>query len=111
LLGSQQVPGRGREDPLSAEPSAQARDVDLNRLGGVLRRPGLPQLVDQPIDRERLVRVHEQQREQGTLLAPPDDHRPAVLTHFQQPEDTELHDRPDANSRRKTRQEQPDLPG
>ncbi len=53
------VSGRSRENPFTADSIAQARNIDLNGLGRVLRRSPLPHLVDNPVGRERLIRVYE----------------------------------------------------
>jgi len=49
---------------------AQARDMHLNVLDRARGRPLTPQGVDQPIDRDDLVRVQEQHRQDKALLAP-----------------------------------------
>ena len=51
-----------------AELLAQPRDVDLELLRGRRRRRLAPQLVDQPIGRDDLVGVQQQDREQRALL-------------------------------------------
>ena len=55
---------------LVAHDAAQLRDVVLEDLRRRRRRLPVPQLVDQPVRRQRLVRVNQQQREQGALLSP-----------------------------------------
>jgi hypothetical protein len=71
-----QVPAPAREDhavrarPTSAlERLAQARDVHLEALGGAGRRVLTPELVDQPVARDDLVRVQQQDRQHRALLA------------------------------------------
>ena len=81
---AQDVAGRARdENALVASPAerrAQARDVDLQRVGGARRRPLAPQLVDQRIRRDDLVGAQQQDRQQRTLLATAERHLHAVCT-------------------------------
>jgi hypothetical protein len=54
-----------------SERLAQTRHVHLHRLRGGGGWALAPQLVDQAVGAERLVRVEQQQRKQRALLAPP----------------------------------------
>jgi hypothetical protein len=75
-----------------AEGAAQLGDVDLERLGGGRRRALAPQLVDQPVGRDDLVAVvQEQDREQRAALGARHRDLLAARPHAQRPEDAELH--------------------
>ena len=86
------VPRRPREDPVDAERASERVDVHLK---GVLRARGWrlpPDAVDQPVDRDRLVRVEQQQRQQRPRPRPTERHGGAVLVaHLQRAEDPEAH--------------------
>ena len=101
-LGPQRIPPRpGRQDlarrPLGAlrlEQPAQLSDVDLERVRR-RRRWGLaPEGIDQPVARDRFVRVHEQDREQRTLLGGGQRQHAPLITNLERSEDAELHRRP-----------------
>ena len=57
-----------RAQRVSADDAPQVGDVDVERVGGGRRRLLLPQVVHQPVARDRLVRVKEQVEEQQALL-------------------------------------------
>ena len=69
---------------------SQLRDVDLDRVpsrfGGFLS----PERVDQPVARHDVVRVEEQDREQGASLLPPERDRCSVARDREGAEETEL---------------------
>jgi hypothetical protein len=73
---------------------AQVRHIGLQRgagLGGLLLAP---QLLDQPVERDHLVRMNQHHRQHGPLLGPPQLH-PALAVHdLQGPEDPKLHRAP-----------------
>jgi hypothetical protein len=83
-------PGAGGAVP-SVERSAQPRDVDLKRLdragGGLLP----PELVDQPVAGHDLVRVQQEQREQGPLPRTSEIDPVTVLGNIERAKDAELH--------------------
>jgi hypothetical protein len=54
------------------------------------RRVLAPQLVDEPVGRERLAGVHEQQREQRPLPVPAERHGASVRDHLERAEDAVL---------------------
>jgi hypothetical protein len=55
-----------------AEHGSEARDVRADRCGAAFRRFAGPELVDEPVGRDDLARLQQQQREQ-CLLAPTSD--------------------------------------
>ncbi len=54
-------------------------------LGGSWR-PFTPQLVDQAVAGDDLVRVEEEEREEGALLRTPDRDAPPVIPDLERPE-------------------------
>jgi hypothetical protein len=64
--------------------------VDLQRGGGRIGRRSVPQLVDQPVARDRTVGVEEEQREQRPLLRTTKRDPAIVLDRLQRTEDPEL---------------------
>ena len=91
----QAVATRGRLDSLEAEFLAQARDVELHALAGVLGRSLAPEPVEDLVARQRRVPVQEQQGEErgflpGSELKPPT----VVVQDFQHAEPSELHSKP-----------------
>ncbi len=79
------VPALARERP------AQAMDVHLDRFRCGRGRALAPELVDQAVGAERLVRVHEQQSEQGALLAAAERNLTPLVRGFKRTEDAEVH--------------------
>ena len=68
-LDAERVAGRAAVDGRGlAEPLAQARDLLLEGLHAVARRPAGPHRLDQLVDRDRLRRAQRERREQGALL-------------------------------------------
>ena len=61
-----------------AEQLAQLRHVDLDRVGGRRRRLLAPELVDQAIGRDDLIRVEDQDDEQRSPLRAAELERPPV---------------------------------
>ena len=68
------------EQHLVAERLAQLRDVALQRLGGGLRRLLAPELLDQALAPDELVRPQREDREQLALSAAADDERPIAVS-------------------------------
>jgi hypothetical protein len=62
------VPRRTRRNAVAAKRLAQLRDVNLERLLRRSRRLVPPQCLDEAVDGDDTVRLHEQPREQHTLL-------------------------------------------
>ena len=88
-LDPQRVPGRPRQDHVGAERPAQLRDVDVEALRGVRRRMRAPDVLDQPVGRDDLVRVHEQHREHGARLAFRQRQRAVLADRLERPEHLE----------------------
>jgi hypothetical protein len=78
----------------SRERLAQPRHVSLQGLGCRRGTTLTPQLVDQPIGRQRLVGMQQQQREQRALLAPAERHHTALIEDLERAEDAEVHSSP-----------------
>ena len=76
---------------VSAERPAQARDVDLDALGGRGVWASAPQIVDQAIARHGLVGVQKQNREQRSFLAAWDVEPGVPLGHVQRAENAKVH--------------------
>ena len=74
-----------------AQDAAQLGDVVLDDLRRRRRRLLGPELVDQPVRRERFVRVDQQKREQRALLAAADRDLPPVVADLERTEDVEIH--------------------
>ena len=53
-------------------------------------RPVAPEFVDQPVARDDLVRVQQEDHEEGALLRPTDRDDSAVLPDLERPEKPEL---------------------
>ena len=98
-LGQQAVPRPLRHDhPGVAECLAELRHVHLDAVRGRARRLAAPELVDQAVDGDRLVRVQEEDREQRTLLRSPEWEELVPFAGLERSEDAELgHDRPTVN--------------
>jgi len=65
---------------LGAENLAQLRDVALQRLGGGRRRPLAPELLDQALAPDELVRPQREDREQLALSAAAYCERPFAVS-------------------------------
>ena len=70
----------------------QLGDVDVDRLSGRGRRRLAPELVDQALARDELVRMQEQDRQDEPLLQPAQRDRLALVDHLERPEDPVLHE-------------------
>src|SRR4029450_775594 len=71
-LDAQQVPAAPREEhslTSTVQRLPQPRDVDLDDLRGTGRRLVWPQLVDQPVGGNHLIRMKEQERQDRALLS------------------------------------------
>jgi hypothetical protein len=91
LVDSEAVSGRAGCDRVRADDASQLRDVGLQHLGRGRRRPLAPELVDQPLDRDGLVRMEQQDAEQRALLRRVKCDRAGVVRDVQRPENPELH--------------------
>src|SRR5436190_1337086 len=85
------VRGRDRVETVPAERLAQLGDVDVDRFFGRGRRRLAPELVDQALARDELVRMQEQDRQDEPLLQPSQRDRLALVDHLERPEDPVLH--------------------
>ncbi len=74
MRGDARTPLRIRQRP--PQPRHQRLQVVARRP----RRPLAPQLVDQPVRRDRLARVQQQRRQQSALLRPERHRRPRLCT-------------------------------
>ena len=83
----------GASSPLGLERLAQLPDVDLESVGRGLRWLR-PELVDQPIAGDELVRMHQQDRKQGALLGRAQGDLGSAAADLERPEDTEFHRSP-----------------
>ena len=90
-LDADHVAGRAGDDPVGAEGLAELRDVVLDRVQRLLGRAHSPELVDQAVGRDDLVRAGEQQGEQRSLALTPECKRAVGVDHLQGPKDPELH--------------------
>jgi hypothetical protein len=62
---------------------AQLRHVTLDDVRRRLRRRLVPEAVDQPVERDNLVRVRQQQRKQRTLMPASERDRVPVHHHIE----------------------------
>src|SRR5207237_3732670 len=69
----------------------QLGDVDVDGLLRRWRRRLAPELVDQALARDELVRMKEQDREDEPFLQPAKRERPALCDHLEWSEDPVLH--------------------
>src|SRR5436190_23171971 len=86
------VRGRDRVETVSAERLAQLGDIDVDRFFGRGRRRLAPEVVDQALARDELVRMQEQDRQDEPLLQPAQRDRLALVDHLERPEDPVLHE-------------------
>ena len=76
---------------LVLEPRAQLRDERVNALRRARRRVGGPELVDDLVDRDDLVRAQQEQGEQGALLMPPERKAFTSVLDLERSENPEIH--------------------
>jgi hypothetical protein len=69
----------------------ELRDVVLQRVGGGPGRMRSPELVDEPVCRDDLVRTGEKEREKCPLPRAAKRERMAMLDDLERPQDSELH--------------------
>jgi hypothetical protein len=99
VVDLQHVPGRpGDEPPVGArrpQRAAEAGHVHPQRVGGALRHPVAPESLGQPLGRDGLVRVEQEQREQHALAHAAEVERHARrVEHLERAEYAELHRSP-----------------
>src|ERR671934_27235 len=85
------VRGRDRVMTVASQGLAKLGDVNVDRLPRRRRRRLTPELVDQPLARDELVRMQEQGRQDEPLLQPAQRDRLALVDHLEWPEDPVLH--------------------
>ncbi len=85
------VAGRPCAQQSLRQHSAKLRHIPLNHLRRRRRNLLAPELVDQRLERERVVRVQEEQGEQRALSSSCERYRAAVLSCLKGSEDPELH--------------------
>jgi hypothetical protein len=87
------VAARLRDQVFLPDRGAQPRGHDLHGVAGVLRALALPQLVDDPVERDDRAAVDDQQREQRERSPARYAGAPAVAQfHLDRPEDPDLAD-------------------
>jgi hypothetical protein len=89
--GAENVAPRLGYECLAPDLLAQPGDVVLECRGGVRRRMVAPQVLDQPVSADDLVRLEHEQSEHGTALRTPQVERATVPPNLQRPEHSELH--------------------
>ena len=89
-LDLEDVPRGARDEPVRAERGAQARDVHTERSFGAGRRRLTPQLVDQPIGRNRAPVFEEEQCEERALSTTAQSQRLTVPYDFYRAEHPEV---------------------
>lgn len=85
VLKLEEIAGSRRANPLGTERLSQPRDVDLDRLPRARGRVIVPEAVDQPVDRDDIVPVEEEEGEERALLPRPDGDALAAVLDFQRP--------------------------
>ena len=83
--------GGDRIPAVAPERLAQLGQVDADGLPRRRRRRRAPQVVDQPLGRDHLVRTQEQNRQDRSLFQRPERNRRPAVKHFERPEDPEFH--------------------
>ena len=96
---AEHVAGRTGLEELGAEHPAQPRDAVLDVGRRRARRRIAPQLLDQRVDRDDLVGVDQQERQQRPLLGAAERQRFAGRDGFQRPQQAKV-DRSDIQARR-----------
>ena len=87
---AQAVPRGPRGQDFGPEGLAELRDEILERRRGRPRRVLAPDIVDEAIGRNHLVRTDDQRREESPLLLPRQGHNLPFADDFQRAEDSEL---------------------
>ena len=86
-LDLERIPARARHEQLGRpEQFSQPRDLMVEAVARGSGRPLAPELVDQPVARNNLVGVEEEDREEGALLRTADRDHPLVLPDLERPE-------------------------
>jgi hypothetical protein len=90
-LDTKQVPRAAGDEQTWLKELSQLRDAVLNDLRRRRRRIALPELVDQAIARDDLVRVQEQHRQQLSLTRAPQRYLPNSRADLERTEDPVIH--------------------
>ena len=90
-LDPNDVAGRSGRQHVLRQRLAKSRDVDPQCGGGALGRVLAPELVDQPVGRNDLVGVEEEEGEQGPRLAAAQRRGAAFVPQLERSQDPELH--------------------
>src|SRR5439155_628731 len=85
------VAARARRDRGRPEGLPEPRDVSVQSRVGRAGRTFAPDLVDDAVSRDDLVRAEEQQRENGARLPSRQCERPVLVPHLQGSENPKLH--------------------
>jgi hypothetical protein len=83
-----------RDQAAVSDHPAQLRDVDVDAVQCAGRRRLAPQRVDQPVGRNGVTGVDEQDGQQRPLLASAERELAGPIAHLKRPEYTELHSAP-----------------
>ena len=90
-LELERVPGGTRVQARLGKHPAELRDVGLHHLPRRVGDGVAPQVVDDPLARDRPVRVQEQHGEQRPLLARRDRQRGGAVDDFERAQEAEFH--------------------
>ncbi len=96
-LDSQCVPATARDEDTVTEGATELRHVVLEDLGRAGRRRARPELLDELLRADGLVRVQEQESEQSRLLAADDPDGNTVGIDLERPKDPVIHRSPSVN--------------
>jgi hypothetical protein len=90
-ISTEHVSPRLGDNNVLAEALAQPRNVVVERGGCVRRLLIAPQLVDQPVGANDLVRLEHEQRKHGAALRAPQVEGPTISLHLERPEYSKFH--------------------
>ena len=93
-LDADQVAGRLRGEGIRRKRLAKARHVHTERSCRVLGRILSPEVVDQAVGGNDLVRVQEESDEEGALLRAAEPTLAALVPNLYRPEDAKFHGGP-----------------
>ena len=85
------IRSRDRVETVPSQRLPQVRDVDVDGLPRSWRRCNTPDVVDQTLAGDQLVRVQEQDRQQLTLSRAPQRYRPPSRADLERTEDPIIH--------------------
>ena len=102
--------GSGLQRSGATEIAPQSRHVALHRADRTGGWIVAEQDVDEPVDGDDQVAMHEQGREEQAAARTAHGHRVAVVDHLQRPQHSELHARPSRSCRSDSRSQPPCRP-